>query len=155
MPYNVSVSPWASGTLPTSGPANAPNVGVCILQQSANIGFGNTLVSQQLLYIPPGSKIVSIYIDVLTAFNSASSATVSIGVTSGGTDYVSGINAKVAGRATITYTAAQLAAMSNQTLTGGASPTPTSVYITVTSVGQPTAGYLTAGINYQQLSTPN
>ena len=52
-----------------------------------------------------------------------------------------------------TYTAAQLAAMSGQSVTGTAAAiaAPGNVYLTITSVGAPTAGYVTVVVNYTQL----
>lgn len=162
MPYNISISPWASGTQPVAGNPNSPNLGICLLKQYANLAFNGTLISQVELFVPPsqdgvspGARLSTFDIDVLTAFNSSSSATLSIGSTSGGTDYVSGINVKNTGRAAITYTAAQLAAMSNQNITGGLALIPGPIFITITSVGQPTAGYVTVAMTYAQLSTPN
>jgi hypothetical protein len=156
MPYNVSISPWASGTQPVVGNTNSPDLGICRLSQSASIAFNATLVSQVEIFIPPGAKIQSFDIDVLTVFNSASSATFSAGITSGATTYVSGVDVHSAtGRIAPTYTAAQLAAMSNQSLVGVAAPTVSPLFLTITSVGQPTAGYVQVTVNYIQLSTPN
>ncbi len=134
--------------------ADPYNQGFAHLQQQANIGFNATLVSEVLISVPPGCRLTSFTVDVLTAFNSATSATFSAGKTSGGTDYASGVNVKAAtGRITITYTAAQLAAMSGQSIVGAAAAiaAPGPVYLTITSVGQPTAGYVTVAVNYVQL----
>ena len=153
MPLNVSQTPWASGTLPFVGPANAPNVGIAQLCQFASIPFNTTLKSEVELFIPPGSYISAFDVDVLTAFNSASSATFSAGITSAGTTYVGSVDVKSStGRIAITYTAAQLAAMSNQSVLGVAALTPTPVFLTITSVGQPTAGYVQVCMKYIQLS---
>lgn len=130
------------------------NQGFARLQQNVNIAFNATLKSEALINVPPGCRIDSVVPDVLTAFNSGTSATLSVGITSGGTDYVSGVDVKTStGRKTPTYTAAQLAAMSGQNVTGTAAAiaAPGNVYITITSVGQPTAGYVTVAINYTQL----
>lgn len=146
--------PVRSGTLKageTSGTATGPNIGLARLNQFATlIQSGGGLVQSTTLQIPAGSRITSFEIDVLTAFDSATSATLSIGTTAGGTQYVSGINAKTAGRAAITYTAAQLAAMAGLTTAGAASPTTAPLVITVTSVGAPTAGVVTVAVNYTQ-----
>lgn len=155
MPYNISVSPWASGTKPVVGESQSPNLGVAQLCQFASIPFNTTLKSEVELFLPLGAYISALDVDVLTAFNSASSATFSAGITSGGTDYVSGIDVKSTGRKAITYTAAQLAAMSNQGLTGTAAPTVSPLFLTITSVGQPTGGYVQVCVKYIQLSTPN
>jgi hypothetical protein len=86
----------------------------------------------------------------MTAFDSATSATLTIGTSAGGTQYVSGINAKTTGRATITYTAAQLAAMSGVTVLGVTAAVSAPVVVTVTPVGATTAGYLEVTIIYAQ-----
>ncbi len=130
------------------------NQGFVKLTQVANIAFNATLKSEVLINVPAGSRITSFDVDVLTAFNSGTSATFSAGTTTGGTTYVSGVDVKAAtGRIAPTYTAAQLAAMSGQSVVGVASPiaAPGNVYLTITSVGQPTAGYVTVAVNYVQL----
>lgn len=134
-----------------SGETNGPNIGLARLNQFATlIQSGGGLTQSVTVYIPVGARITGFDIDVLTAFDSATSATLSIGTSAGGTQYVSGVNAKTAGRATITFTAAQLAAMAGLTTAGAASPTVAPVVITVTSVGAPTAGVVTIAINYTQ-----
>lgn len=154
MPVNASTSPWGSGTLPFSGVTNSPNLGLAQLTQFFPLPFvTGSLTSQAICYVPPGSYISAFDVDVLTAYNSASSATFSAGITSGGTDYVSGVSVKATGRIAPTYTATQLANMSNQTVLGAVNLTPTQIYLTITSVGQPTAGYAQICIKYVQLST--
>ncbi len=136
------------------------NQGFARLQQSANIAFNTTgngstaTVQSVLINVPPGSRLDAFIVDVLTAYNSSSSATFSAGLTAGGTEYASGVNVKAAtGRITITYTAAQLAAMSGQSVLGVAAAiaAPGNVYLTITSSGTPTAGYVTVAVNYTQL----
>ena len=142
--------PVIAGTK-TTGETNGPNQGYVALEQFGNISYDATLVQSLHLYVPPGCRIDNIVIDVLTAYNSATSATLSVGITAGGTEYASGVNAKTAGRVTPTFTAAQLGKMSGQSILGVADPVVTDIYVTVTSVGQPTAGYLTARISYAQI----
>jgi metal-dependent HD superfamily phosphatase/phosphodiesterase len=103
------------------------------------------------LYIPVGSKLINIVVDVLTAFNSATSAVLSVGITAGGTEYASGVDVKTAtGRITPTFTAAQLAAMSNVSVLGVAAPTPAPVVVTVTPTGATSAGYVRVTLVYAQ-----
>jgi hypothetical protein len=146
--------PVRSGTLKageTSGANTGPNIGLARLNQFATlIQSGGGLVQSVSLNLPVGSRITSFEIDVLTAFDSATSATLSIGTTAGDTKFVSGINAKTAGRAAISYTAAQLAAMAGLTIAGAASPNTAPLVITVTSVGAPTAGVVAVAVNYTQ-----
>lgn len=142
--------PVRSGTLKT-GDVNGPNLGLAKLSQFTNIAFNATLVSRATLYVPAGSRLSDFIVDVLTAFNSATSATLTVGSTLGGSEYVSGVNVKAAtGRIAITFTAAQLAAMAGQTVLGVAAPVAAPVYITITSVGQPTAGVVTVETKYVQ-----
>jgi len=142
--------PVLTGTL-QKGETNGPNQGYCKLSQVTTLTQNSTNAVSKTLYIPAGSAITSFDVDVLTAFNSATSATLSIGTSAGATTYVGSVDVKTAGRASITYTAAQLAAMSNQTVTGTASLTPATVVVTITVVGATSAGYVNVMLNYIQL----
>lgn len=116
-------------------------VGVVSLSQSAVIGFDADLVQETVFTLPPNARIIDVLADVLTAYDSATSATLTVGSASAGTQYGGGVNAKTAGRTRPTFTAAQLAAMDDI-------GTSTSVYVTITSVGQPTAGSVRATVIY-------
>lgn len=143
--------PVRSGTL-KSGETNGPNIGLAVLQQETSITQNSTTAVSSTLYIPVGSKIVNIIVDVLTAFNSGTSAVLSVGTSAGGTQYASGVDVKTAtGRITPTFTAAQLAAMSNVTVLGAAAPTTAPVVVTVTPTGATSAGYVRVTIVYSQL----
>ena len=134
--------PLASGDK-AAGITGGPNIGLATLSQSAVQNFDATLVQNTTFYLPPSSIITTITVDVLTAFNSATSATVSAGTSTGGTQYMSSVNGKTAGRAAPTFSAAQLLAMSNVS-------TNTTLVVTTTSVGQPTAGQLFIRVEYIQ-----
>lgn len=123
---------------------------------TANAGYGHltqafpqilrnaTLVSSSTIYVPANTQVTSFTVDVLVAFDSATSATLSIGYTAGGTELVSGVNVKAAtGRIAITFTPTQLTNMSNIT-------TNTTFVATVTSVGQPTVGTVNVTCFYSQ-----
>lgn len=143
--------PVRSGTLKT-GETNGPNLGYAVLQQETSITQNSTSAVSSTLYIPAGAKIVNILVDVLTAFNSATSAVLSVGKTAGGTEYASGVDVKTAtGRITPTFTAAQLAAMSNVSVLGVAAPTTPPVVVTVTPTGATSAGYVRVTLIYSQL----
>lgn len=116
-------------------------VGFAVFSQSKTNAGVSGLVQDIVFEIPAGSQLISITPDVLTAYDSATSATLSVGTASGGTQYASGINAKTAGRAAVTVSAAQAAAMDDV----GAS---TAVVATITSVGQPTAGLVRVTLMY-------
>jgi len=141
--------PVLSGDL-QSGETNGPNQGYVTLIQTTTITQNSTTAVSSTIYIPAGSQIIDFNIDVLTAFNSATSATLSIGTAAAGTQYVGSVNAKTAGRASITFSAAQLAAMSGVTVLGAAAATSAPVVVTVTPVGATSAGYVEVTIIYAQ-----
>lgn len=134
--------PLASGDI-NAGKTGGPNIGLAVLSQTVLIDFDATLVQNATVYLPYGSQILNIVCDVLTAYNSATSATLTVGTASAGTTYASGVNAKTAARTTPTFTAAQLTSMANIGNTGP-------VVATVTSVGQPTAGQVRVTYLYVQ-----
>lgn len=119
------------------------DTGYVVQSQTALIGFDATLVQNATFTLPAGTQIVDFYVDVLTAYDSATSATLSAGVTSGGTEYLNGINVKTTGRKSNAFSAAQLAAIDDI-------GTSTSLVATVTSVGQPTAGSVRVTVLYAQ-----
>lgn len=119
------------------------DTGTVVLSQTGLVGFDDTLVQDLTFVLPANAQIVDFYVDVLTAYDSASSATLSAGAASGDTDYLSGINVKTTGRKSNGYSAAQLAALDDI-------GTDTSVVVTVTSVGQPTAGSVRVTVLYVQ-----
>jgi len=144
--------PVRSGTLKT-GETNGPNLGYAVLEQETSITQNSTNAVSSTLYIPAGSKIVNIVVDVLTAFNSGTSAVLSVGTAAAGTQYASGVDVKTAtGRITPTFTAAQLAAMSNVSVLGVAAPTTAPVVVTVTPTGATSAGYVRVTVIYAQLA---
>jgi hypothetical protein len=131
------------------------NTGTTVLKQIQAVVFNTTLTSTVTNYLPSGCQLLNVVVDVLIAFDSATSATLSVGKTAGGTEYASGVNTKAAtGRITPTFTAAQLLAMQSTTLdvssavTGDASCS--AIVTTVTSVGQPTAGSVVVTLIYAQ-----
>jgi hypothetical protein len=134
--------PLASGDR-NAGESGGPNLGFVTLSQTALINFDATLVQNATFNIPASSQIVDFYVDVLTAYDSATSALVSAGTASGGTQYLSAVSAKTAARRPNAFTAAQLAAMDDV-------GTNRTVVATVTSVGQPTAGQVRVTMLYVQ-----
>lgn len=134
--------PLASGDR-NAGESGGPNIGLVTLSQTALIDFDATLVQNATFNIPASSQIVDFYVDVLTAYDSATSATLSAGTASGGTQYLSGVSVKTAARRPNAFSAAQLAAMDNV-------GTNRTVVATVTSVGQPTTGQVRVTMLYVQ-----
>ena len=134
------------------------NTGTTVLSQTLPLAFDTTLVQNATFYIPAGSQILNAWVDVTTGYNSATSATLSIGKTSGGTEYASGVNAKTTGRTTPTFTTTQLTNMLNTPVDVAAANSQqasSAVIATVTSVGQPTAGATQVTIQYIQSDDRN
>ena len=135
------------------GETGGPNFGNVLLTQSTSITQNSTNAVSSTLYIPAGSRIVDIVVDVLTAFNSGTSATLSVGTAAAGTQYASGVDVKTAtGRIRPTFTAAQLAAMNGVSVLGVSSPiaAPGPVVVTVTPSGATSAGYVVVTVVYAQ-----
>ena len=129
------------------------NTGTTVLSQTLPLAYDATLVQSATFYIPAGSQILNAWVDVTTAYNSATSATLSIGKTAGGTEYASGVNAKTTGRTTPTFTTTQLTNMLSTPVDVAAANSQqasSAVIATVTSVGQPTAGATQVTIQYIQ-----
>jgi len=134
--------PLQSGDI-NAGKTGGPNIGQVYLSQTFLVSFNATLVQSTAINLPASSQIVEIYADVLTPYDSATSATLTVGSAAAGTQYVTSVNAKTGGRATVTHTAAQCTALANIS-------TNTALFGTVTSVGQPTAGQVRVTIQYVQ-----
>lgn len=133
------IQPTSSGTGLTG---SGVDIGGIQLVQSGFVTFkAATLVNDLRFDLPPNSAIQNILIDTLTAYDSATSAGLTVGTASAGTQYVTSVDAKTTGRETQSLSAAQLLAMSNI-------GTTTAVIVTVTSVGQPTTGNVFVQIAY-------
>lgn len=160
------------GTITFSGPvlvgpnkdpgvSGAPfNQGGVICAQSVTLGpSGTATVSATFWLAGTGTgnggstNIVDVLVDTLTAFNSGSGATFSLGPTAGSTLYASGVSVTGAARVRPTFTAAQLAAMSNQSVTGVPAPQTGVVVASITPSGTAaTAGLVLVTVLYQQTS---
>ncbi len=147
-----------TGVLAPAGTVSSTNlpvgtVGFAHLVQTGTIVQNSTTAVDYILYLDAGSQITSFQVDVLTAYDSATSATFSAGITSGGTEYVSGVDCKAAaGRIVPAYTGAQLLAMaSTATTTQTANVNPYSkIFCTITVVGATTAGTVRVTVHYVQ-----
>ena len=134
------------GSTLTSGSntlSEAADGGFVVLTQTKVINQNSTNAVSVTFGVPAGSQLIEVVSDVLTAFNSGTSATLSVGTAAAGTQYVGSVDAKTAGRATPTLSAAQLAAMADVT-------TNTSVVATVTPVGATSAGQVRVTLVYAQ-----
>lgn len=132
--------PIQAGTI-RDGSTN--NVGKVVLSQTAVLDQNSTTAVSNTFYLPANAQIVDIIADVLTAFNSGTSATLTVGSAAAGSQYAGSINVKTAGRTYPTYSAAQLAAMDNI-------GSNTSVVATVTPDGATSAGQVRVTLQYVQ-----
>ena len=132
--------PIRAGTI-RDGSTN--NVGKVVLSQTAVLDQNSTTAVSNTFYLPANAQIVDIIADVLTAFNSGTSATLTVGSAAAGSQYAGSIDAKTAGRTYPTYSAAQLAAMDNI-------GSNTSVVATVTPDGATSAGQVRVTLQYVQ-----
>lgn len=135
--------PLASGTKEAGAPGGSPNIGLVSLTQTGTIAQNGVGTVDLTFYLPANSQITSIVPDVTTAFDSATSATLTAGTASAGTQYAGAVNAKTAGRAVPAYTGAQLAAMANI----GAN---TTLVVSVATVGATAAGAVRVTVHYVQ-----
>lgn len=120
------------------------NTGVALLTQSVTLDQNSTNAVSQTIVVPEQSQLVDILVDTTTAWNSGSSATLSVGTSAGGTQYAGSVDVKTAaGRQRPTFTGAQLLAMNNIT-------TSTSVVVTVTPSGATSAGKTIVTLVYAQ-----
>lgn len=128
--------PLEVGTAPDTNTVAGKGYGV--LAQTVLIDFvaeaaaGSDDVDATLT-LPANAQILAFYTDTLTAWDSVTSAGLTIGSAAGGTQYNTSVDVKSAGREAPTLTAAQLAAMDDI-------GTNTTVRIRVAQVGNTTAG---------------
>mgnify|MGYP003643059936 FL=1 len=110
MAFSTFTGPVRSGTVKnTTGTTlgTIDNTGVVSLVQSASLALATSVVA----VLPAGSQILDILIDVTTTFTTSSTLAVGDGTTVD--KYVTAITTPAAGRQTITFSGAQLTAMSN------------------------------------------
>lgn len=128
----VGVGPWDQPTA----------IGATVNAQVVNVARDATLVQTSSIVLPRNAQITrfDIYNDV--AYDSATSATISIGTAAAGTQFTGSLNAKTAGVVAATHTAAQALLMKDIGVTN------TTIYVTVTSVGQPAVGATRVVVSY-------
>lgn len=109
----------------SNGPANT---GICLLTQVATINVNGTSAVSVTFTVPVDAQLSDFKVDVTTAFNAGTNNNLTIGTAAAGTQYLSATALTSAGRTALTFTGAQLTAMSNVT-------TNTSVVATYTPSG--------------------
>lgn len=122
----------AAASETTTGKGYAVLTQTVLLDFTAESGGGSDNVDATVT-LPADSQILAIYVDTLTAWNSVTSAGLTIGTTAGGTDILGSSDVKSNGRETTAPTAAQLAVWDDIDAT-------TTMYIRVAQVGNTTAG---------------
>lgn len=102
--------------------------GYAVLMQTISLTSDSGAAVSGSILIPAGAQIISFEVDTLTApvagAGTATTAPITIGTAAAGTQYLSATDCFAAGRTALTFTAAQLTAMSNV-------GTNTSVFATV------------------------
>jgi hypothetical protein len=124
-----------------------PNIGLSLNMQQAVLNQNSTNNVSVTTYLPKHSVLVDIIIDPLTAWNSATSAGLTIGTAALGTQYASSTDVKAAtARSRPTFTQAQLAAM----MDASNAVVATVAVVGATSAGQTVVTYVYAQTaNYQ------
>lgn len=159
MAVQTQIVPPTNGSAPgtsyagpvISGPRSAPktdgtpqNQGLCLLMQEMVLVHNGSSVVNASIALPKHSVIVDIIADTTTAWNSATSDTLSVGTSTGDTTYASGVDVKAgAARIRPTFTAAQLLAMQDI-------GTTETVTASVTPVGSASAGQTVVTVLYVQ-----
>lgn len=132
------------------------NIGNSVVSQTQTITQNSTNAVSATFYLPALSQIADITMDTTVAWNSATSAILTVGLTAGATDYVTSVDVKAASpnRATYTFTAAQLTAMlsaaQNTTDTTAAGQPTSRLVATVTPTGATSAGTTVITVRYAQ-----
>lgn len=129
-----------------STPSEYSNVGYALFSQTTVLNFtaesggGNDNVDGSIT-IPVGSQIVNIWADTLTAWDSVTSASLTIGTTAGGAEFMDATDVKSAGRETTAPSAADLALWDDV-------GTSNTLNIRVAQSGNTTAGQLRVTVVY-------
>lgn len=123
------------------------NCGSPVLTQSATLAHTNT-TAKNLFRLPAGAKIISVILDVTTAFNAGTTNVIDIGTSANGALYVDDAAAGTVGHFTCTLVAANLASMVN---IGSADVQVTATYVPTGVVAS--AGAATISVQYEMRNT--
>lgn len=129
-----------------STPSEYTNVGYALFAQTVLMDYtaeagGNNDNVDATLVVPVGSQIVNLFADTLTAWNSDTTASLTIGTTAGGAEFMDATDVKSAGRETTAPTAADLALWDDV-------GTSNTLYARVAQVGNTSAGQLRVTVIY-------
>ncbi len=130
-----------------SSASESTDAGFAVLAQTKLIDFvaeagGGSDNVDATLVLPASSQIIAIYVDTLTAWDSVTSAGLTIGTAAGGTELLGSSDVKSNGRETTAPTAAQLAVWDDI-------GTSTTVHMRVAQVGNTTAGQARVTVLYR------
>lgn len=109
MGFATHLGPFRLGTVKEGAAANC---GVNVVSQSATITNADTAV-KNLFILPAGAQVISIYIDVITAFNSSGTDLLSVGKTGSNTFFVNGQDVSTTGHLVGTLVPGNLATIFN------------------------------------------
>jgi hypothetical protein len=143
-PGTTFQGPLQTGTQKDATATAPSNLGLVLLTQVASIAINAGSAVSATFTIPAGSVISDFKVDVTTAFNAGTNNNLTIGTAAAGTQYLSATALTAAGRTALTFTGAQLTAMSGV-------GSNTSVVATYTPSGtNPTTGAATITLYYIQ-----
>jgi hypothetical protein len=133
-PGVTNAGPFISGTIWNPGDARGPvNTGLSVIAQKVTLTQNGTATVTGQINVPDGSQLLAFYIDNTVAWNSGTTAPLTIGLTAGGADFLSGTSLATAGRlAGTAFTAAQLVAMQQ---VGAGTTNGIPIFFTVTPTG--------------------
>jgi len=138
-PGTAFAGPVVSGDL-AAGNAT-PNQGLSVNMQQVTLNQNGATAVSVTAYLPKHSVLVDILVDPITNWNSATSDVLTIGLTAGGTEYVTSVDVKtITARTRPTFSQAQLAAMLDASGAVVATVTPTGA----ASAGQTVVTYIYA-----------
>ncbi len=130
-----------------SGLTEGANGGYAVLSQTISLTSNSGAAVSGSINIPADSQIIDIVIDTLTApdagAGTATTAPITVGTAAAGTQYLSATDCFAAGRTALSFTAAQLTAMSdvNNNTSVFATVDPNGTILTTQGVWQVTVLY--------------
>lgn len=129
-----------------STPSEYTSVGYALFAQTLLLDFtaesgGGSDNVDGTITVPAGSQIVNIFADTLTAWDSATTASLTIGTSAGGAEFMDATDVKSAGRETTAPSAADLALWDDVGSTN-------TLYARVAQAGNTTAGQLRVTVIY-------
>lgn len=141
MAFSTRLGPHRQGTVKEGSGANC---GLPILVQTATVAYTNT-TAKNLFILPAGSQVLSVIVDVTTAFDSSGTDLLDIGTTASGALYVNDLDVSSTGHNVCTLVAANLASILN---VGTSDVTVTATY--AQSVADAANGAATVTVLYIQ-----